>query len=271
MNRLLQLPTDTDESRGVLCPPVEGDVCFSNVNFSYPARPEVPILQNMDLTIRHGENVAIVGTSGSGKSTVVSLLQRLYEPESGSITIGHHDLSRTKVTHLRHHVSVVNQHPHLFDASISDNISYGNSSASFMDVRNAAKEAMAHDFIMGLPKGYETHVGESAALISGGQAQRLQIARALVRPSNILILDECTSALDPVNQAAVLETVQHATATGNRTVIMVTHKLAVMQSCDRIIVMDQGRVAEQGTFRELMENKGGVFASLASGGEWSGE
>jgi ATP-binding cassette, subfamily B (MDR/TAP), member 1 len=209
----------------------------------------------MDIT--DGECVAIVGASGSGKSTVAGLLQRLYEPDSGSISIGCHRLSSTDVTYLRQQVSVVSQNPNLFDATISENIAYGNTSISDGDIRRAAKAANVHDFIMSLPNGYDTMVGENASLISGGQAQWLQIARALARPSKILILDECTSALDPTNQNAVMDTIRHAKI--GRTTIMVMHKLPVMQMCDRVLVVHEGEVKEQGTYEQLMALNG-VFA-----------
>ncbi|KAG5354083.1 hypothetical protein C0989_009781 [Termitomyces sp. Mn162] len=245
---------------------------LSNVQFAYPSRPDVPILRNINLSIAPGESVAIVGASGSGKSTIAALLQRLYEPASGSITIAGVPLNDIEVTHLRDHVSVVSQHPHLFDASIAENIRYGSGldKVSEVDIRTAAKAANAHEFVMGLPHGYDTVVGENATLLSGGQAQRLQIARALVRPSEVLILDECTSALDPENQKAVLETIGKVNGMGERTTVMVTHKLQVMQMCDRIVLISDGQVKEEGTFDELIRRKG-LFATLASGGEWVGE
>jgi ATP-binding cassette subfamily B (MDR/TAP) protein 1 len=173
------------------------------------------------------------------------------------------------VTHLRHHISVVSQNPNLFDATIAENIRYGNESMSEVDIRTAAKAANVHDFVMSLPQGYDTMLGENASLISGGQAQRLQIARALARPAKVLILDECTSALDPANEAAVLETVMRNKV--GRTTVMVTHKVPVMRMCDRVVVLvGGGVVGEQGTYEELMAGKG-VFATLASGGEWVGE
>src|SRR6202035_135079 len=158
--------------------------------------------------------------------------------------------------------------PNLFDTTITKNIAYGEDGLSDADVRAAAQAANVHDFIMSLPHGYDTCIGENAALISGGQAQRLQIARALARRAKILILDECTSALDPNNQAAVLETMRHAKV--GRTTVMVTHKLAAMQMCDRILVIHEGVVAEEGTYEALMERKG-VFFKLANGGEWTGD
>lgn len=264
----MQLSVDTEESKGTSTHPIEGAIVFTDVDFSYPERPDVPVLKKLNLEISQGERVAIVGTSGSGKSTVAALIQRLYEPDNGMISIGPNSLHSTNVQHLRDNVSVVSQHPHLFNATISENVIYGDKRITEVDVRKAAKAASAHDFIMALPQGYDTMVGENASLISGGQAQRLSIARAIVRPSKIMVLDECTSALDPSNQAAVLDGVCNSGA--GRTIIMVTHKLPVMQVCDRIVVIDEGRVAEQGTYQQLMERKG-VFAQLASGGEWAGE
>lgn len=213
------------------------------------------------------ECVAIVGASGCGKSTVASLLQRLYEPTSGRITIGWTNVDAMDAKHLREHVAVVSQNPNLFDATIAENISYGSESITMDQVHRAAKAAHVHDFILSLPKGYDTMVGENASLISGGQAQRLQIARALARPSKILILDECTSALDSENQAAVIKTIQSASI--GRTTLMITHKLPIMQMCDRILVMHEGAVAEEGTYDDLMRQNG-VFAQLARGGEWQG-
>jgi ATP-binding cassette subfamily B (MDR/TAP) protein 1 len=265
-NRLLKLSTTTDESRGKDMPAIEGTVKFSNVSFAYPERPEVPVLKGLNLELRANECVAIVGASGSGKSTVASLLQRLYEPASGAITIDGHNVRSTDVMHLREHVAVVSQQPNLFDATITENIAYGARSLDASDVQRAAMDAHAHEFITTLPNGYDTLVGETAALISGGQAQRIQIARALARPARILVLDECTSALDPANQAAVMATIRRVKI--GRTTLMITHKLPVMQMCDRIVVVQDGRVAETGTYEELVSRKGGVFSSLARGGEW---
>ncbi|KAJ8469667.1 hypothetical protein ONZ45_g16819 [Pleurotus djamor] len=267
-HEILNLPTDSDESKGMMKPSLDGPITFRNVSFAYPEQPNASVLSNLDLDIAQGECVAIVGPSGCGKSTITSLLQRLYEPDSGIVAIGLNELRTIDVHHLRHNVSVVSQKPNLFDASITDSIKYGNDSLTDMDVRRAAKAANVHDFIMSLPNGYDTLVGENASLISGGQAQRLQIARALARPSRILILDECTSALDAANQAAVMETI-HSAKVG-RTTIMVTHKVDVMRMCDRIILVSDGRVTEQGRYDELMEKKG-VFATLASGGEWQSD
>jgi ATP-binding cassette subfamily B (MDR/TAP) protein 1 len=182
---------------------------------------------------------------------VTSLLQRLYEPQSGNITIDGRHLSRTDVHYLRNHIAVVSQHPALFDMSVSNNIAYGLSAPKIDEVVSAAQAAQAHDFILTLPHGYSTNVGENASLISGGQAQRLQIARALLRPSEILVLDEATSALDGTNQALIMETI--ASVKQGRTTLIVTHKLEMMKKlCDRLLVVQNGRVVEQGTYEELI-------------------
>ncbi|KAF8147748.1 P-loop containing nucleoside triphosphate hydrolase protein, partial [Mycena galopus ATCC 62051] len=261
---LLRLPTRTDESDGFLRPRLDGAITFHDVGFSYPGRADAPVLQNINMEIQPGECVAIVGASGSGKSTIAALLQRLYEPAFGSISIGLDNLRSTSVDHLRQHVSIVSQQATLFDATIAENIAYGSDALTNADVRRAAEAANVHEFIMGLPQGYDTPVGENAALISGGQAQRLQIARALARPSKVLILDECTSALDDANQAAVLDTIRHAKI--GRTTVMITHKVAVMRMCDRVLVVHEGRIAEEGRFDELMRRQG-VFAALVGGEE----
>jgi ATP-binding cassette subfamily B (MDR/TAP) protein 1 len=294
--KLIHLTTHMNESRGTLRPALTGSIKFENVGFAYPERPEAVVLRDLNLEIREGECVAVVGASGSGKSTIAGLLQRLYEPDFGSITVGcsipttsdttsdttvNKDiemdtttslpLASIEVHHLRNQISVVSQHPNLFDATVADNIRYGNTRISDDDVHVAAKMANVHDFVMGLPQGYDTMVGENAALVSGGQAQRLQIARALARPSRILILDECTSALDGENQGRVLETIRRLTQGGlGRTTVMVTHKVEVMKMCDRVVVVGDGAVLEEGSFEELVKRKG-VFAKLASGGEWVGE
>ncbi|KAH7883108.1 P-loop containing nucleoside triphosphate hydrolase protein [Phlebopus sp. FC_14] len=267
---LVKLRTDdTNEARGMLRPLIGGDLVLQNVYFSYPTNPDVPILKDLSMKVAEGECVAIVGPSGCGKSTVAALLQRLYEPSSGTIFIGPSELCATDIHHLRDHVAVVSQTPNLFDASIRENIAYGRRDCmTDDDIMLAAQAASVHEFVTSLPQGYDTPVGENASLISGGQAQRLQIARALARPSKVLILDECTSALDSANQAAVLDTIRDAKV--GRTTVIVTHKVPVMKMCDRVLVIEDGLVREQGTYEELMELKG-LFAKLASGGEWAGE
>lgn len=202
-NRLYYLPSSSYET-GDLRFPINGNISFDNVHFSYPTRPDVPVLNGVTFRLTPGECIAIVGPSGSGKSTIASLLQRLYD--SSGITINRHDLSKSDVRWLRDHIAIVSQTANLFDASVTENISYG-SDVPIGEIHRAAKAANIHEFILSLPAGYDTNLGENASLISGGQAQRLQIARALVRRSTILILDEATSALDVDNQRAILDTI----------------------------------------------------------------
>ena len=193
-------------------------------------------------------------TSGSGKSTIAALLQRLYEPTGGVIRIDGRPLPRVDVRYLRDHLAVVSQHPALFDMSVEDNIKYGSTDFTFDDFVKAAKAAHVHDFIMTLPKQYETHLGENANLMSGGQAQRLQIARALIRPREILLGDEITSALDIENQEAVLNTLMDVKK--GRTTLLITHKISVMKTCDRLVVMEAGRIVQQGTYKDLISQSG---------------
>ncbi|CAK5263285.1 unnamed protein product [Mycena citricolor] len=259
---LLHLASRTEESQGFLRPELDGTLTFQDVAFSYPARSEVPVLQNVNMEIKAGECVAIVGPSGSGKSTIAALLQRLYEPSFGAVSVGKTPLRSFSIDHLRRQISVVSQQPTLFDASIAENIRYSNEDLPDEEVIRAAQAANIHDFIMGLPQGYDTALGENATLISGGQAQRLQIARALARPSKILILDECTSALDDATQAAIMDTIQ-AAKTG-RTTVMITHKVPVMRMCDRVLVVQKGRIVEDGAFDDLIARRG-VFDALLKG------
>jgi ATP-binding cassette, subfamily B (MDR/TAP), member 1 len=226
------------------------------------------VLKHMSLVVAEGECVAIVGRSGSGKTTMTALLHRLYEPSSGTITIGSNNIQTTDITYLRENISIVSQSPHLFEGTLAENIAYGGKRLSHKDLQRAAMAANIHDFIMSLPQAYDTMVGECASLISGGEAQRLQIARTLARPSKVLILDECTSALDPSNEAAVLDTIRRVKV--GRTTIVVTHKLQLMRMCDRIVLIDDGKVAEHGTYDDLVK-KNGIFARLARAGEWVGE
>ncbi|WVR05015.1 hypothetical protein IAU60_002027 [Kwoniella sp. DSM 27419] len=264
-NRLYLLSTESNESRGSLRFPIKGNVTFTDITFAYPTRPDVPVFTGLSLTLTPGECVAIVGPSGSGKSTIAALLQRLYPPTSGMILLDKHDLQTADVKFLRDHIAVVSQSANLFDATIAENIAYGSPHLPLGEIQRAAKSANIHEFIMALPQGYETPLGENAALISGGQAQRLQIARALCRRSNILILDECTSALDGDNARAVLDTI--VKIKDSRTTIFITHSVEAMRRCDRIICLGEGRVAEEGTFEGLMAKRG-VFAQLMNTGEW---
>lgn len=204
--------------------------------------------------------------SGCGKSTLVQLLQRFYEPDCGEICLDGLPLDEMDVTFLRQQMAVVSQQPSLFDMTVQENIAYGAAGrVTEAEIIRAAKLAQVHDFIASLPDGYATRLGHNASLLSGGQVQRLQLARALVRRCKILILDECTSALDAANQAAVLESIARAKV--GRTTIIITHKLDVMRMADRIVLLKDGDVAETGAADDFMA-RGGLFAELARGGEW---
>lgn len=264
-SRLRNMEVESDESKGDLRFPITGNIAFSQVAFNYPTRPEATVLQGVTFELRTSECVCIVGSSGSGKSTISALLQRLYEPLQGKIQLDGYDLNQTDVKWLREHIVVVSQHPNMFDASVAENIAYGSTHVPIEEIHRAAKAANVHDFVMSLPQGYDTNLGENASLISGGQAQRLQIARALVRQSSILILDECTSALDPENQRMVLDTIMKVKE--NKTTIFITHKADVMKRCDRVLCLEDGRIAESGSYAQLMA-KGGVFASLMRAAEF---
>jgi len=185
--RLIQLAdNEVLEAKGDLRPPVSGCISYSDVHFAYPSRPDVPVLAGVSFDIQPGEFVAIVGGSGSGKSTIATLLQRLYEPTSGAIRLDRHLLAHANANWLREHISVVSQQPALFDMSVADNIAYGSPNVPFAEIERACRSAQVHDFILSLPQGYQTNLGENASLISGGQAQRLQIARTLVKRADIL-------------------------------------------------------------------------------------
>lgn len=281
LGQLLALSTESSESHGADVYPIKGKLSFRNVDFSYPTRSDVPVLKGVSFDIGVGECVAVVGSSGGGKSTITALLQRLYEPSGGQILLDGQSLAETDVHWLREHISIVSQHPNLFDMSIADNIAYGanakvyepadpSSSGAMAEIVEAAKAANVDEFVSALPKSYGTSLGENASLVSGGQAQRLAIARALMRTrAKVLILDECTSALDAENQEAVVQTLMEGEARQRGfTTIVVTHKLDLMRRCDRVLVLDKGRIVQQGSYNELIAQRGGCFAALASGGEW---
>jgi ATP-binding cassette subfamily B protein len=240
--------------------PARGDVAFEAVRFAYPGRSGPPALNGFTLRARPGERIALVGPSGAGKSTVLRLLLRFYDPDSGSISIDDVDLRQADPRELRRRVALVAQEAPLFSGSARENILFGAPDASPREVRAAAEAAQAAGFIDALPEGFETRVGEHAKTLSGGQRQRLTIARALIRRAPILLLDEATSALDAENERLVQQALHQAMR--GRTTLVIAHRLATVLEADRIAVMDRGRVVEEGTHMELLA-RGGLYARLA--------
>ena len=250
-------PTIKDVRGAISASPFRGAVRFENVSFAY--EDENLTLKNIDFDVKPGQRVAIVGSSGGGKSTLVSLLLRLYDPLEGRILIDDHDLREYQLDSLRGQISIVLQESVLFAVSIFDNIAYGSLEAKESEVIAAAKLANAHDFIMQLPEGYDTVLGERGATLSGGQRQRIAIARAAVRQAPIVILDEPTVGLDNKNERAVSEAL--ARLTQNCTTFLITHDLRNAKSADLIVYIESGRIMEKGTYQELMQ-LGERYASL---------
>jgi ATP-binding cassette subfamily B protein len=231
---------------------------FINVEFSYANGRR--ILNGVNMVAEGGQMTALVGPSGAGKSTIINLIPRFYDPDGGQILVDGQDIADVTKSSLRHQLAYVSQEPYLFQGSIRDNIRYGRPEATDAEVEDAAKLAYAHDFIAAQPQGYDTPVGENGATLSGGQRQRLSIARALVRDAPILLLDEATSALDNESEAAVQKALD--VAMRNRTVIVIAHRLSTVVNADKIVVMQEGSVVEQGNHQELAQRQNGLYARL---------
>ncbi|BFZ05409.1 hypothetical protein BsWGS_08448 [Bradybaena similaris] len=235
-----------------------GEIEFKSVSFTYPSRPETQVLKGVSFRVEPGQVVALVGPSGGGKSTVVSLIERFYDPNDGLILIGGCDLKLLDVTWFRQQVAMVSQEPTLFACSIKENIAYGRE-ATMDEIIEAAKQANAHEFVMQFEQGYDTLVGERGVRLSGGQKQRVAIARALIMNPGLLLLDEATSALDAESEHLVQEAVDRAMK--GRTVIVIAHRLSTVRNANKVIVIDKGHIAEMGTHEELLA-KQGVYKKL---------
>ncbi|MDW8418912.1 MAG: ABC transporter transmembrane domain-containing protein [Chitinophagales bacterium] len=261
--RISEILEETSETKTVdahLSEPVKGGVEFRQVSFAYPSRKEVPVLRNLSFTIEPGMKVALVGQSGSGKSTVIKLLSRFYDCDEGAILIDGKDIRDYNITALRKNFGTVPQETILFGGTIRENIAYGKTDATDEEIRRAAEQANALSFIQSFPDGFDTLVGERGVKLSGGQRQRIAIARAILRNPRILILDEATSSLDSESEFLVrdaLDKLMH-----QRTTFIIAHRLSTIRQADLIIVLSKGKIAEQGTHEELSRKPDGRYAHL---------
>ena len=257
---VMDTPSKVNDPPGLpAMPRPKGAVAFEHVTFGYPGGP--PILNDVSFAAAPGQTVALVGETGAGKSTAMALLQRLWDPHSGRVTIDGIDIRSVSLESLRSHIGVVFQESMLFNRSIRENLLVGRADATDAEIEEACRLAQAHEFIIRQPQGYDTRVGERGASLSGGQRQRLAIARALLKNPPILILDEATSALDAATEAKVQQALKALMA--GRTTFVIAHRLSTVREADKILVFDSGRVAEQGSFDELVA-RGGIFARLVA-------
>jgi subfamily B ATP-binding cassette protein MsbA len=240
-------------------PPVEGRIALENVSFAYTDDPGTSILAGIDLEVRPGEVLALVGPSGAGKTTLANLIPRFFDPTAGRVLIDGHDLRRVQVYSLRAQIGIVPQETLLFGGSVRENIQYGRLEAGEEEIVAAAQSANAHDFILQLPNGYDTLVGERGVKLSGGQRQRVAIARAILKNPRVLLLDEATSSLDSESEGLVQEALERLMQ--GRTSIVIAHRLSTIQNADRIAVLEDGRLVELGSHAELLELDG-LYAHL---------
>ncbi len=255
---LIDMKADiNDQPEAISCESIEGDIEFDHVSFAYDE--DEPVLEDFTLTIRRGETIALVGETGGGKTTIVNLLCRFYEPTQGTIRIGGIDYRKITQHALQSRIGVVLQTPHLFSGTIRENIRYGKLDATDEEIEHAARLAGAHDFIIGLEKGYDTEVGEGGNLLSVGQKQLISLARAILVQPQIFIMDEATSAVDTLTEALIQKGIEQILR--GRTNVIIAHRLSTIKHADRIVVIEQGKITEMGTHAELLR-KGGSYYRL---------
>jgi ABC-type multidrug transport system fused ATPase/permease subunit len=240
---------------------IQGNISYNNVIFSYPTRNDIKVLKGINLDIKAGEKIALVGQSGSGKSTIIQLLMKFYNPDSGSITVDGKNINEIDLVAFRQNIGIVPQEVILFGGTIMENISYGKPNASKEEIIEAAKQSNSWEFITSFPEGLETIVGERGIKLSGGQRQRIAIARAILKDPKILILDEATSSLDAESEKLVQEALDRLMV--NRTSVIIAHRLATIREVDCIYVIENGSIIEKGSHQELISNDAGIYNSLA--------
>ena len=263
--RLVELLEAEDTVKDAVAPKslperLVGAVEFEDVTFHYPARPSIAALEGVSFHTEPGETIALVGPSGAGKSTVIQLLLRFYDPDSGQIKVDGHALDEVARSDFRRSIALVPQDPVIFAETARENIRFGRPGATDAEIEEAAKAAAAHEFLSALPDGYDSYVGERGVMLSGGQKQRIAIARAILRDAPILLLDEATSALDAESERAVQDAVDRLAE--GRTTLVVAHRLATVKKADRILVFDQGKIVAEGSHDDLVA-QGGLYARLA--------
>ncbi|WP_234736526.1 ABC transporter ATP-binding protein [Tellurirhabdus bombi] len=257
---ILEEKSEVNTDDVVTAKPIRGDITFQDVHFSYPSRPDVPVLEGISLRVDAGRKIALVGQSGAGKSTIIQLLLRYYGIDTGSVTVDGQNIQDYNITHLRQNIAVVPQEVMLFGGTIQENIAYGKANATEQEVLEAARKANALEFIESFPEGFQTIVGERGVKLSGGQRQRIAIARAILKDPAILILDEATSSLDAESERLVQDALDELMQ--NRTTIIIAHRLATIRKVDMIYVIRDGQIIESGKHDELSLLEDGLYANL---------